>query len=102
MDLTLPKPVVNFINILRALFSYKSLVTFWQKKVLSCEKRARKLLMKLTPAVEHKESTIQFRIIINPSWSGFLACGPNLNVIIQCGSQLFEIYEKKKRSFFKA
>jgi len=48
---------INFINILRARFSYESLfgtfflVTFWQKKALSYEKPARKMLMKLTPGL---------------------------------------------------
>jgi len=41
---------VTFINILRAHFSYESafLYHFLGKKALSCEKCARKILMKLT------------------------------------------------------
>ena len=47
-------PGVNFINILRVPLSYKSLFSAYSLALneLLYEKRARKMLMKLTPSVE--------------------------------------------------
>ncbi len=48
-------PIVNFINVLRARFSYKSyilaafLVTFWLWRQNFIRKKCTKMLMKLTP-----------------------------------------------------
>jgi len=91
MNILLSQPMVNFINVLRANFFYKSLFgSFFYLHVTraklpkrhSYKKFARKMLMKLTPKRQNKSENI-FQILFLKRISRLFFCFEKLSNLLR-------------------